>query len=630
LRVDTYVALLELLEDNDGFVVSKAVEGLKNIDMPLAVEPLLKVIERSPDLASHVIKILVNGTNMRAKAIPRLQAFCRHDDPRIRAAVIENLGNLPEEDIVAGINDTDSRVRIASAKTLFRSFEVLRMQKAVRNTPFQELSFSSSSSFTWSNVVKTVVDGLSGPPSPDDKNITVEMQPDESPIVQSFIAPTTIEPTIIGETVGINVDPFDLDLDSSTISATSDQWLLDFYQGKGRPDWMTNLIEPLEKMRSAESLEEQIVAAAALVPLGKSEETVPFLMEVTKDKPEFFDSFREVVPWLVWEKRLALFHQWLSLNKPQDAQIAQFLECFINPNDPRCEAVLWEILGEENVSMPLVNNIYEHLKPFYMVNDFSNNQKPPSKKIRDGLVDKLLPRINTGPENQRLIATAMLVTIDMDKAYEVAERLDADSSLSDEFRRDMFQVKLLSQTNEKLRMELAVETLKQKDMMRSRLALLSLVDGPNALSGYSLREHIYLTLPYSLTYGFNRRQDTQQLPRGLELEWIKPLIDDDNEEIAAYSGYLAVLLGDSSGMEPLLKYWRKIGVESDASIRVLVSRAIASLDDPQYIPVLREIYDQLRDYNVRDFYWTIRSMTGPEILKLRKEIRDKYGMETLR
>jgi hypothetical protein len=33
---------------------------------------------------------------------------------------------------------------------------------------------------------------------------------------------------------------------------------------------------------------------------------------------------------------------------------------------------------------------------------------------------------------------------------------------------------------------------------------------------------------------------------------------------------------------------------------------------------------------MREFYWTIRSMHGPEILKLRKKIRDEIGIEQLR
>ena len=34
-------------------------------------------------------------------------------------------------------------------------------------------------------------------------------------------------------------------------------------------------------------------------------------------------------------------------------------------------------------------------------------------------------------------------------------------------------------------------------------------------------------------------------------------------------------------------------------------------------------------YEVSEFYWTIRIMTGPDILKFRKQIRDEVGMNQL-
>jgi hypothetical protein len=50
--------------------------------------------------------------------------------------------------------------------------------------------------------------------------------------------------------------------------------------------------------------------------------------------------------------------------------------------------------------------------------------------------------------------------------------------------------------------------------------------------------------------------------------------------------------------------------------------------------VLEEIYRTYQPdedaYRIREFYWTIRSMTGPSVLQLRKRIRDEVGMERLR
>ena len=57
--------------------------------------------------------------------------------------------------------------------------------------------------------------------------------------------------------------------------------------------------------------------------------------------------------------------------------------------------------------------------------------------------------------------------------------------------------------------------------------------------------------------------------------------------------------------------------------------AIAAIDDPQYIPVLREVYGKLEEDEVTEFYWTIRIMSGAEILKFRKQIREEVGVSRL-
>ena len=52
-------------------------------------------------------------------------------------------------------------------------------------------------------------------------------------------------------------------------------------------------------------------------------------------------------------------------------------------------------------------------------------------------------------------------------------------------------------------------------------------------------------------------------------------------------------------------------------------------DDPRHIPVLREIYGKLQEYEMSEFYWTIRIMSGPEIVKFRKQVRDEVGPSRL-
>jgi hypothetical protein len=64
----------------------------------------------------------------------------------------------------------------------------------------------------------------------------------------------------------------------------------------------------------------------------------------------------------------------------------------------------------------------------------------------------------------------------------------------------------------------------------------------------------------------------------------------------------------------------------------MVYRAIAKLNSAEHVSVLDEIYQGL-DHSgepVRDFYWTIRGMSGLGALELRSKIRDEVGMEELR
>ena len=100
--------------------------------------------------------------------------------------------------------------------------------------------------------------------------------------------------------------------------------------------------------------------------------------------------------------------------------------------------------------------------------------------------------------------------------------------------------------------------------------------------------------------------------------------------MAGYAGYLIALLGDHRGIAPLLKAARAHGFADDQWAK-MVYRAITHLDDDSQTPILEEIYEATKSesWQIHEFYWTIRAMHGPNILKLRKKIRDEVGMAQL-
>ncbi|HEY2839146.1 MAG TPA: HEAT repeat domain-containing protein, partial [Pirellulales bacterium] len=125
-RANAYVALIGLLDDEDPFVISRALGGMQRADLEAAVEPLTKVIEKHPDLAPRAIEALVSGSTMRQKAIPHLRKYLTNANPAVRAAAIEGLSNsdteVMDDLLIDGLNDAESIVRQAAAQALAKLF----------------------------------------------------------------------------------------------------------------------------------------------------------------------------------------------------------------------------------------------------------------------------------------------------------------------------------------------------------------------------------------------------------------------------------------------------------------------------------------------------------------------------
>jgi HEAT repeat protein len=111
---------------------------------------------------------------------------------------------------------------------------------------------------------------------------------------------------------------------------------------------------------------------------------------------------------------------------------------------------------------------------------------------------------------------------------------------------------------------------------------------------------------------------------------LRDLLSDPDPDTAAYVAYLLALLGDRTGFDALVTAARSHGLDGDWG--ALLYRAITKLNDDAKTPLLEEIYHAMnhQDTNtISEFYWTVRAMTGPNILKLRKKIRDEIGVQNL-
>jgi hypothetical protein len=216
-----------------------------------------------------------------------------------------------------------------------------------------------------------------------------------------------------------------------------------------------------------------------------------------------------------------------------------------------------------------------------------------------------------------------------DAAQAASTVLSPGSNPGEGLQAAAFQVLLLSLPNDEA-VKKAVEQISVDNRTLRKLALAYLAVGPMGVQ--VVLGELYLDAPniyQAMAFG-SSQPIAVTVPAGLKTEVLLPALKDPDADTQGYAGYLLCLANHREGLAPLLAKWRQ--QPSQDPWRRLVYRAVASFGDDAQTPLLAEVYHTFtpNDWNVREFYWTIRSMDGPEILKLRKQIRDDVGMERLR
>ena len=86
-----------------------------------------------------------------------------------------------------------------------------------------------------------------------------------------------------------------------------------------------------------------------------------------------------------------------------------------------------------------------------------------------------------------------------------------------------------------------------------------------------------------------------------------------------------------AGSFPLLEHRRSAGAKRAQPVEPSSPIGQSPCSTTRKIcPVLKQIYEQIKkDDDVKEFYWTIRVMTGPAALKFRSQVRKELGMERL-
>jgi HEAT repeat protein len=599
VKADAYAALTERLDDPDGFVVGRALTALKDGNLLLALEPLLRVADKHPELAAKVIETLSSGPSERpaimAKALPRLRKFASHPRVDVRAAVVKALGDPAdktiEPEVQAALSDPESEVRIAAAQILLAKLNARRPQGSDVSEDTSAMAF----------MFFTGVD-------PADERATAEEQ----------------------------------DTDAKVVSVES--WLTRFQEGKARPAWMEPAAAPLAKMLKAPSVEEQLAAALPLIALGRRSEAMPTLLAAARQRHDYIGEAANALPWLHLHDRLELFEALLAVSPATD-QFGQMASQLSVIRDTRIAAPLWKLTARGELDAQTIHWIDQALRRAYLGSRVMQNMGTISKAERKRLVSDASPRAQSGPEWQRLIALGLLLSADPEAAAASARAIIKDSKASRALRRDAFQVLLVSGESAQA-VEEALKALGGHEPDFQRIALLFAVSDSAALG--TVREALHLNANTQvftrMTAPLARSADTlsepiRTLPKGLGPELLKPLLKSADEESAALAGFALTLLGDPEGLEPLLRYWRKQGAKGQSSWEKRVYQGIAQLGDDAQVSVLERIYSHARaagptssaeTATIKDLYWSIRGMDGPGARRLRQRIRTEVGMPFLR
>lgn len=603
LRKEARSRLLKLLEDTDGFVVSVAVKALRGSGATGAVDALAKAADQHPELAADILEMLGETSELRVKALPHLRRFCAHENASVRAVAIRALCTAApmtvEKELSASLADSSSRVRISAAGAFLQILDTQRPQNDVDSAVHVQAQQS---------LFGSLFGGLR-------KN----SQGKAGPATQTATGPADSQPASRPAGSGVSAEV-----------AKNERWLEHFRSGT-RPKWMDSMLPPLEAMLTAESAEERVLAGVALVALGKEAAALPVITAAVQGQRDLTGTASRALPWLPWEARLQLFEQLspLAVGPGTVMQIAQNLATW---QDPRAAKPMWDRLAGSEMNLEGAAQMLEFLRRIYF-GDFSYNPSgAPAERRRQAIADAT-ERTQSGPEFQRTVALALLLGVSTKDAATQAAQVVADPNATESLRADGFHIQLLAQTRT-AGQKLAVTALDGSDLRRQRLALRYLALGPESLN--SLRDGaMYLYYQNSEAGSYSEVTTGQPIrvaaPAGVKPEALRPLLTGTDPELAALAGYVLATLKDPSGLDVLVTHWRE-RARDDQNIRKLVYRAVVALDDDSRSPLLEEVYRSFppKDYWLRDYYWTIRSMSGPNVVKLRKVVRDEVGMDNLR
>lgn len=588
--------LLSRLDDEDGFVFSRVASALaKRLKEP-AVEPFFSALERHPEVAPEVIKSMSYSTAEMTAVQDRFFMLLKHDSATLRISGIEGISRAsdhpPSEWVEDMLNDPEERVRMATASVLFGTFhDQLESKK------------------------RWLIEG-------SDPRLSDGLELDSSPGNDPFGDPFgTIRKIFSAEKPKDEKKPADK-------PKPWDEMVAEINVTLPWPNAQQTLVPPLKEMMASEDPATRLLAASNLLVMGHKDETLPVIEEAVQARPSLAGNAAAILPWLPWEQRLEKFN-WLLPMALQNDQSRQLFQAFTEPLEPRGAERLWEIVADKDFNSRLAGNISRAIGSsltgeWYWRYDKDSNDNP---AIKDQVIENAKLHLQTGNEWETLIALFQISNADPTMAANLAKEIYADEFQPQELRDDAYQIAFLYADPDK-RVALAKEGLQSDNPKHQAIAVVALVLADEYDEFSTVRNELHFNRSYSSHFFSSSSSGPGPIiPKvidGIDPETARDLLTHSEAKVRALAGYALAMHGDDAGLAELLEFWRNEAYE-DSTYQRLVYSAIAKLNAGDQIETLREIASQHEGYYAGQFYWTIRIMSGDEVLQLRKELRDKFG-----
>ncbi|RCS54085.1 hypothetical protein DTL42_02735 [Bremerella cremea] len=609
LTADVYAGLIQRLDDDDAFVVSRAIEAFSQEISDVAIDRLLETVEKHPQLATLAVKTIAERSSGSHKITAKLLDFAKSPNPAIRAAAVTGLRRISSETLnewgPTALKDEASEVRLVAAMAIFESLESKRRNVAEQMREDAEMIDMPPVAKSSPGLLSQAFGALFGS-KPKEEEAPPEAVDEDAPQEEEKEAEAS---------------------EDKSVDDRWDRWLAEFTSAKGRAMYYVDLIEPLQGMLDSDEPKERLLAALCLVSLGKSEEALPVLRTIVQEDPQELVKGSAVLAWVPWEQRQELFQEFLELATTNDQKM-YLARMLTEAPDRRSAELLWPVLQDETVDVGLASTISDLLLMAYTGQRYFYDDEV-SEELKTTILNDATPHVKSGVELESLVALVLVAKIDKDAAAEMATEIAADEQRPETLRQDAFQIALcLALANQQK--EMAVAAMEGDNPERQRIALIALV-AENEYELRYIRDHFYIPSRSSIYY--NEPESGPIIPEppdGVTEANVQPMLNHKDDKVRAYAAYALSMLGKQEGLTPLLEYWRLHKDEEDDAMDRLVYRAIAKLNATEHVDILREINDRISEYRTKEFYWTIRIMSGDDVLRLRKEIRDSIGIENLR